>query len=458
MRWKNLGNKIDAEKLTKWIILINVVILLSYLIKLDIYSVFIQSLLIILISICLISLIFSKVSIFQNIQITLFVFISILMICEAIPYNILPLSLRNYLVSNKATTSDKVVEFLQESPYAKFKPGVVVRSKGDRGSDFVYEWKTDRLGFKNLDSILADKKPIQIVVVGDSFAEGMGVATEDTFSSLLTKAGYLTYNLGVQGYAPKQMEGSFRLYGYNLRPKYVVIAYCSGTYRREYTFFDEKAVLKERKLTGGIAGIERMENNEIRVKTRHVTTTIYLLMKQLYWFIRYDIPYYTWNYQYIKYRLSDDYLLGNYSFEIALVEKLNRNLRDVRISPEWQSLIKSFANIKGMSDQIGSKVIIMIIPQRGPMYYQKAMAKQLNKENILNIEKSLLRDFCKKNNIEFCDASERIQRYLEKLNYKQKELFPYLEIDGHLNKYGHQLICEEIKSKLTTQGQEPGKE
>ena len=47
------------------------------------------------------------------------------------------------------------------------------------------------------------------MTLGDSFAEGMGVPIEETFSTILNDKGYTTYNLGVQGYSTSQMLGSF---------------------------------------------------------------------------------------------------------------------------------------------------------------------------------------------------------------------------------------------------------
>ena len=35
------------------------------------------------------------------------------------------------------------VEFLDNQPFIKFKPNVTVRSQGNRGDDFVYEWVSD---------------------------------------------------------------------------------------------------------------------------------------------------------------------------------------------------------------------------------------------------------------------------------------------------------------------------
>lgn len=400
-----------------WIIIFNCLIILYYFIALDVVIRFLPSFLLFIIGICLLSIILHKKPFFQNMQVTLFAIILFFVIMEVIKYfpSVLPLSLRNYLATDGTQTS-KVVEYLNESPYAKFKPGVVVRSQGYRGSDkqFVYEWKTDRLGFKNHDDILDRKEPIQIVVIGDSFAEGMGLAARDTFSSMLSQRGYLTYNLGVQGYSPKQMEGSFRLYGINLKPQYVIIAYCSTIYQREPAFFDEQAVIQQRKLTGGIASVDGSEKIEIREKTTHMTTAIFLLARNVYRSAITDIRNVDNMVESLKNRFSRNYLLSNYSFEISEVNNEKYDLQDVKQSPEWKSTVKSFLNVKKMADQIGAKVIIIILPHRGSMYYTKVTGKELPNNTILAIETSLLKELCKDNNMTFLDPSNRIQNYVIK--------------------------------------------
>jgi hypothetical protein len=424
---------------------------LYYFISIDVEVKLLPAFLIFLICICLISIIFQNKSFFQNLQVVLFTVILLFLCLEILKFfpNVLPLSLRNYLITD-GTKIVKVVEYLNESPYAKFKPGVVVRSQGYRGSDkqFVYEWKTDRLGFKNPDNILDGKEPIQVVVIGDSFAEGMGVATEDTFSSLLSQQGYLTYNLGVQGYAPKQMEGSFRLYGLNLQPKYVIVAYCSTIYRREPAFFDEQAVIRQRKMTGGISSIDNSEKIEIREKTSHLTTAIFLLVRNLYRSSMNNIRNAENMVKTLKNRFDNNYLLSTYSYEILEVDNEKYNSQEVKQLPEWKSTVQSILNVKKMADQIGAKVIVIILPHRGSMYYTKATGKPLPDNTILAVETSLLKELCKEQNMVFLDPSNRIENYVNKLTDEQKELYPYLELDGHMSKYGHQLLEVEIEDYL----------
>ena len=45
----------------------------------------------------------------------------------------------------------------------------------------------------------------------------MGVDTDKTYPSLLSKEGFLTYNLGVQGYSLSQSLGALKMFGNNLQ-------------------------------------------------------------------------------------------------------------------------------------------------------------------------------------------------------------------------------------------------
>ena len=437
-----------------WIIVFNFLVVLYYYMSVDVAIKFLPSFLLIIMGLCIISMIFNKIGFIQNTQVGLFGIILFFLFMELFRFSpgVLPLSIRNYLATDDPNPTKKVVEYLHESPFVKFKPDVVVRSQGYRGTEkqFVYQWKTDRWGFKNPDSVLDRKKDIQIVVLGDSFAEGMGVATKDTFSALLSRDGYLTYDLGVQGYSPKQLEGSFRLYGLKLKPKYVIIAYYSGSFQRELAYLDENAVLKTKKFIGGIGEIDSSENKEIREKTRQITTALFLMARNLYRSARENFEIIDDMWTSLIDRFSGNYLRSRYSFEISLAGAQKSDLPTVEQSLDWQSTVKSFINIKKMADQIGAQVILIILPSRGDMYYEKATGKPLlRKGTILGIETKLLKELCKKENMVFLDPSKRIESYVSKLNSKQIELYPYLEIDGHPSKYGHELIKEEIENYLT---------
>ena len=144
--------------------------------------------------------------------------------------------------SNSALEKSKRVEVLNYNPYAKPKPNIKIRIPGNYGpeSHFAYEWVTDIRGYKNLPEI-ANSKSQSIIAIGDSFTEGMGVAVDKTWPSMLTKLGWPTYSLGVQGYAPYQFLGTFERFGLELSPKWVVVGYLEGIFDRESFFVDKSA-------------------------------------------------------------------------------------------------------------------------------------------------------------------------------------------------------------------------
>lgn len=218
----------------------------------------------------------------KNMQISLFsvlCFFIALEIVAIIAPQVIPLQVLNYFATadiDKERASS--VMFIDQNPYVQFKPNTIVKSQNFRGNDnqFVYEWKTDGKGFKN-SSDIAKKDEVFAIAVGDSFTEGMGVSTENVWPSILTGKGYPTYNLGVQGYAPTQMLGSFELYGSPLKPKFVFIGYTSHTAHREKAFYDVEKAKRIKNFTGAI-----QSSIEIRYQAKFLTSAIFLLVREVW--------------------------------------------------------------------------------------------------------------------------------------------------------------------------------
>ena len=221
----------------------------------------------------------------NNFQLPIFTTIIVFFLFELIYFinpNIFGPDLRIWI--NKEGKNVEVVEYLDASPFIKFKPNVKVRiTTLYRGTteQFQYSWITDSKGFKNKNSI-AKLSTVDVVAIGDSFTEGMGVSIDDTLPSILSSKGYLTYNLGVQGYSPSQMLGSLKKYGIGLKPKFIVALYKMDTYHREKFFFDEKNI----SYTGGVGDIEAAQiNPEIRNQAKFIFSALWLMTKNLRWIV-----------------------------------------------------------------------------------------------------------------------------------------------------------------------------
>ncbi|MBN9087656.1 MAG: SGNH/GDSL hydrolase family protein [Reyranella sp.] len=115
----------------------------------------------------------------------------------------------------RANRIDEAVHDLDIAYDHAFKPDVTV----DRQfGPILYRFQSDRFGFRTgscagTDADLAAGKPV-VLLVGDSFTEGMGLPFEQTFAGLLAcdwrQQGAAVWNLGVQSYSPL-------IYGYRVR-------------------------------------------------------------------------------------------------------------------------------------------------------------------------------------------------------------------------------------------------
>jgi hypothetical protein len=125
--------------------------------------------------------------------------------------------------------------YLDNWPYYKFKPNIIAQTYGDRGSDCIYKWKTDKLGFKNLEV----KKNYNFISLGDSYVEGMCSSIDETFSYYLNKKNIYTYNLGVQGWSDKQAISALKIID-NEKIDYngIIFGYLADRFDREKNFLN----------------------------------------------------------------------------------------------------------------------------------------------------------------------------------------------------------------------------
>ncbi len=435
--------------------LFNLIVLSLYIINFDLPKTSVLLKLIIFIFLLSLLSIFtsrSRLLIFKslyNFQISLFSIICLFFLLETaykINPNFFPMQLTNHLSSKDIDDIRKAkVEYLDESPYVKFKADTIITSQGWRGTrdQFVYDWKTDKNGFKNLDKI-SNLRSVDIVALGNSFTEGMGVAIEKVWPSLLMTKGYSAYNLGVQGYAPIQLLGSLKKYGIQLKPNYIIIGYTAHTYGREQIFFDEKKAIEEKRFTGGIQSVVNAEqaNNigEIKIQARYIFSALWLITKK----VRYNIKNFVNRLSNLDITLSDK-KFNLYKNEVLSIKKNVANELILSNSNNWQSTLKAFKQIIDISDSIDAKVILLTFPPRSVVYFERATGKKLPKTYSELIEIKLLQEFANENKILFINPKNRLINYVNNLesNFDVKAL-PYLEIDAHLSNIGHELIAEEI--------------
>ena len=101
----------------------------------------------------------------------------------------------------------------------------------------LYKWdaKFDLNGFRND----VDRTSADMVVVGDSFVEGIAVQNDKLVTSLLARSqGKTVVNLGQSNYGPQQEQIVLKRYGLPLRPRTVLWLFSEGTDLMDVSFYD----------------------------------------------------------------------------------------------------------------------------------------------------------------------------------------------------------------------------
>jgi hypothetical protein len=110
----------------------------------------------------------------------------------------------------------------------------------ESGTYTIYE--SDEHGFNNPGGLYG--ADIDVVALGDSFAQGACVAPEKNAVALIRKKYFKTLNLGMGGMAPLTELAAFREYAEPLKPKVVVWFYYEGNDLVELTQEKENPILR----------------------------------------------------------------------------------------------------------------------------------------------------------------------------------------------------------------------
>lgn len=404
---------------------------------------------------------------FRNLQVSILFFMLLILLAQGL-YVAFPSMYPRFILNltesgAQKQMKDKVVELLDESPFAKPKPNILIHVPGDYGSstDFEYEWITDNRGYKN-DPELANKNQFDVIALGDSFTEGMGVKTQDTWVSKLNTLGISAYSLGVQGYAPSQMSGTFRLFDSELHPKLVIIGYLTSTYDRETLLMkDEKEVTGEKKLPSAIGRLADSypgNNREYRNQFKFIATSaLFPIVDRLVYLYRSNIdPLYSKDPRFIQ----DRFLVADEDISIGNMQRYKKEMQDtldavsrkesIESSPEWKKTLSSFKEIVEGAKRQGAKTMLLIFHNRGPIYITKATGKNLSDNYQGYIERELLREFAVDNELFFLDTETVLKDYIKTFaDDTDISKYPYLKYDGHLSKEGNEIIAKLVAEYIS---------
>ena len=387
------------------------------------------------------------------------------------------------VVGARPMKREATVDTLPYPPYAKPRPNVLVQIPGYYGpSDtFVYDWQSDRRGFKNLPAIAALAK-VHAVAVGDSFTEGMGVLTKDTWASRLSNKGLPTYNLGIQGYAPIQFRGAYEHYGRDLSPKWVIYGLLGGAFERERRFLGSDEEITKN-LANKVAGqaIDRLvaqdelnrkqdviylETKEgyrvaqdINQRYRFATTGMVGLLQTTNLFrARFDIkggirnPERDGRFMTDKdlRRIGDaPRLMSRYEIEAEIAPQWSLPPGALEKYETWHATLREIERVNEMAKRDNAKLLLVFFPNRGTVYHQRIFGRPLDPSQADLAQARALSVFAKEKDIAMVDITPVFQRIVDSLTDQSPiEDYPYLKVDGHPSPRGHEAIASAIEQVI----------
>ena len=304
------------------------------------------------------------------------------------------------------------IDFLDRSPYIKFKPNVNVRSMGFRGYDFVSLWTTDQFGYKNV-AVKNSPSHYDFIALGDSFTEGMGVSIKDTWTNQINQSGRLSiYNAGVQGYSASQMYGTYELLNAKINHNGVIIGALPMIYNREQWFVDSKLDAMQ-KGYGGIASILRGEDERANTFMASFLRSIYKSVAS-----------------------SLNGINKHYSSEIPLEVDTTYSLSS---NSNWIRYVNSITLIAEKAYSKNKRVLLIQFPKRHEIYFS-AQEQGLNEfsETQYYIELEYLKRFIP----DYVEVLDMFPFFKNDFRTSNKPL--YFKKDGHMNEHGNKLVAKFI--------------
>ncbi|MBU6480934.1 MAG: hypothetical protein KGS09_10375 [Nitrospirae bacterium] len=315
----------------------------------------------------------------------------------------------------------------------------------ENGYYVIYE--SDEHGFENPKGLWSAPDPLDVAVIGDSYAHGACVKTETNFASLIRQRYPATLNLGGDGNGPLLELATLKEYVPPLRPRVVLWFYFEmndmGELLKEKKTFLTKYLTPE--FTQGL--IARQAEIDQALK-RHVDRTLenFTVRSKLVFFsehLRDPLSHSDEFEALIKMshlRKAAEQVLVRFSQgpkdEVQALAPLPALSRD-----DLDLFAKTLSQAKSTVSQWGGKLVFVYLPQ----YERYAKPEFVNKdrEQVLRIVRDL--------DLPLIDLHPRFQAQADPLS-----LFPFRR-RGHYNEKGHRVVAEEVLNFLRDMHLEPSR-
>ena len=269
---------------------------------------------------------------------------------------------------------------------------------------FDVKYNFNNVGAKDIDDYFTNNQNKSIILIGDSFAEGLGVGNEKIFSKIIEKQiEKKVLNFGIAGSDPEQ-----QLYNYiNNWSKY-------NSDELIYFFLPDNDFLSREK-----------NNNNYKidqVNKSFIKTNIDKIKTYLYYFIRNKIPNFLANYTY------------SYNSIRSFVHIFNLQMTDFDKNTSYfyqnrTNIDFTFDKVEELINYKKLKTYIIIIPSISDVI--SLNRKKMDYKNLYWYSK--IKNIAKNNNSILIDLMDHI-------DFKKKHIY-YHSCDGHWSDYGNQYVA-----------------
>ena len=292
----------------------------------------------------------------------------------------------------------------------------------------------DKYGFKNSNSIY--DKEINIILVGDSFAQGVCQDTDNDIAGFLrNKYNFNTANYGVGGTGPLTSLATIKEYGSYFKPTYVVYFYFEGNDMQDLS--DEKKTFLIKYLSNFKQNLY-IKNDEVKLFFNEYETAAYKIFEE-------------------RYKTNVNKFQNDVIEEIKKSEKRKK----VEIIKDFFELqkIKKFFLSKSFYDQNNNKIdeelfvdilkemnneinqwngnfIFVYLPSWNRFHQKYSFVNFLHRNKIENIVKSL--------NINYIDMINEFQKTPDPINF-----YPF-GLRGHFTSKGYSLVADSVFEKINS--------
>lgn len=295
--------------------------------------------------------------------------------------------------------------------------------------EYRHQWIFNSEGFRDdeFDQKLIKHKE-NVVLLGDSFAVGLGSERQESFAYLLSKTlgeRYETFNLGKCATGTFNQLDILKRYIDRIHPKYVIL----------FFFWNDVA------------------DNFIMPKDspyRPLQTAELSKQRPFFEFLE---PVKPWLYKSMLYQfISQRYRIFltkigisklDYGMEFDLFEK---NSSSTAVKLAWENTKKSLIDMKALCDSKAAKLLVVYLPKREQINHWENVVK-FYKANPGRydrfVENKTLQAFCDQNHILFFDTCFELDAKPDKEDY-------YYKFDSHLTPKGNRVFFDIFYKKISS--------